>query len=62
MQSTSPAPCCPHCRAKIEPRTDILWDSTGAMKLSGVTVIYCGFCGAILGGVPQLTLSKRRRG
>ncbi len=57
----SPAPICPWCKRHLDPKKDVLWDNTGQLKVTGVTVIYCGFCGAVLGGADFVTLSKRER-
>jgi hypothetical protein len=44
----SPAPYCPFCKHTLDPATDVLYNtlSFGA----GMIIIYCGWCGAVLGG------------
>ena len=60
----SPAPFCPHCKHPIEPSTDVLYQ--GISFASIYSVIYCGWCGAILGGGPSssyhLMGTKKTRG
>jgi hypothetical protein len=62
MLPDAPVPACPWCKHTIDPKTDILWDTTAQLKLSGVTIVYCGWCGAVLGGAQFSTFSKRKRG
>lgn len=62
MALNSPGPSCPFCRAHLDPKTDLLWDNTGQLKVGGVSIVYCGYCGAVLGGAPFTTFTKRQRG
>ncbi len=55
-------PSCPWCKHPIDPKTDILWDNTGQLRVGGVSILYCGWCGNVLGGAPFNTVSKRVRG
>ncbi len=50
-------PVCPHCRAALNPKTDLLWDNSGQLKVGGVSIIYCG-----IGGAPFNTFTKKERG
>jgi len=60
----SPTPYCPHCKHLIAPATDVLYE--GISFGSIYTILYCGWCGAILGGGPSngvhLLGTKRTRG
>ena len=59
----APRPMCPHCRNPLDPTRDVLWENTGsALSVRGVTIVYCGWCGAVLGSAPFQTLTKSRRG
>lgn len=60
--SDAPLPFCPSCKHTLDPRTDVLWDHTPVMRLSGITIVYCGWCGAVLGSAPHQTLTKTGRG
>ena len=60
--SEEPTPFCPHCQHRIDPKTDILWDHTPMVAMDGVTITYCGWCGAILGSASHQTFLKKRRG
>lgn len=59
---TAPTPFCPSCKHPIDPRTDILWDHTPMVAMGGVTIVYCGWCGAILGSASHQTFLKKQRG
>jgi hypothetical protein len=61
--SASPTPFCPFCRHPIEPSTDVLYDKVTAAGI--YDIIYCGWCGAILGGGPTYGMhlgTKKSRG
>ncbi len=57
-----PTPTCPHCKHTLDPTTDILY--RGLSFGSAMMIIYCGWCGAVLGGGPASSLhgSKGSRG
>ncbi len=55
-------PKCPYCQNVVVPAKDLLYTNAGG-SFKGMAVLYCGFCGAILGGSSAtLTLTKTRRG
>ncbi|HTT73499.1 MAG TPA: hypothetical protein VMG99_05050 [Thermoplasmata archaeon] len=59
----TPRPICPHCKQGLDPKTDILWENTASpISLRGVTIVYCGWCGSVLGSTGYQSLSKTRRG
>ena len=59
----APRPVCPHCHQTIDPKKDILWENTGGqLSVRGVTVVYCGWCGSILGSTGFQAFTKTRRG
>lgn len=62
--SDAPRPFCPSCRHELTPSTDVLYQgiSFGAIY----SILYCGWCGAVLGGGPSsgmhLLGTKTQRG
>ena len=55
-------PICPYCRQTIDPKRDLFWENTGGqLSMKGVTIVYCGWCGAILGTTNFQTFTKTRR-
>jgi hypothetical protein len=55
-------PICPHCRQTIDPKRDLLWENTGGqLSMRGVTIVYCAWCGTILGTTNFQTFTKTRR-
>lgn len=59
----TPRPTCPYCRQTIDPKRDILWENTGGqLSVRGVTIVYCGWCGSILGSTGFQAFTKSRRG
>jgi hypothetical protein len=52
-------PVCPWCKHVLDPKKDVLFENTGQLSASGVDVIYCRFCGAVLGGAQFTVFSKR---
>lgn len=62
--ATQVKPKCPSCGQTLDPSTDLLFDNAGvrAMGFKGTSFIYCGLCGAILGGAPDArTFTKKAR-
>jgi hypothetical protein len=49
--SDSPQPFCPHCKHALDPKNDVLYQ--GISLGSVYSIIYCGWCGAVLGGGPS---------
>jgi len=41
----APGPICPSCRHGLEPKKDILYQGMGIGV--GLSVAYCGWCGAV---------------
>jgi phage FluMu protein Com len=58
----APPPSCPTCKHQLNPQTDILWDHTPQTRFGGVTVVYCGWCGTVLGSASHQVFVKKRRG
>ena len=55
----SPSPRCPFCSQVLDPDRDILWANAGG-SFRGTAFMYCGRCGAVLGGAPDAkTLTKK---
>jgi hypothetical protein len=59
-----PAPYCPACKHVLTPDTDVLYQ--GISFGGKYSIIYCGWCGAVLGGGPSSEIhllgTKTRRG
>lgn len=63
MLTNAPSPICPLCKHTLDPKKDILWDNTGgSLAVKGIGIVYCGWCGAVLGATDWQTLTKRERG
>jgi ribosomal protein L37AE/L43A len=45
-------PTCPYCRQKLLAREDVRYERYGTWV--NVSIIYCGKCGAVLGGAAQV--------
>jgi hypothetical protein len=64
LPTDSPEPFCPYCKHPITPATDVLYEGISIGSI--YSIIYCGWCGAILGGGPSsgihLLGTKRTRG
>jgi RNase P subunit RPR2 len=45
-------PTCPHCRRPLLAREDVRYERYGTWV--NVSIIYCGKCGAVLGGAAQV--------
>ena len=59
-----PQPFCPSCKHVLTPATDVLYQ--GISFGAKYSIIYCGWCGAVLGGGPSSEIhflgTKTRRG
>ena len=60
----APQPFCPHCKHALTPSSDVLYQ--GISLGSKYCIIYCGWCGAVLGGGPSSEIhlfgNKTQRG
>lgn len=62
--NNEPQPFCPACKHELTPSTDVLYQ--GISFGAKYSIIYCGWCGAVLGGGPSSEIhflgTKTRRG
>jgi hypothetical protein len=62
--SDEPTPFCPSCKHTLNPASDVLYQGISFGNI--YSIIYCGWCGVVLGGGPSTGIhflgKKTKRG